>query len=142
MSYSKILVAVEELPLAEKVFERAIELSKIFNAEIGIIHVINIPTSIGTMDAAILPQEALDFSKKTGENLLKTLIDKYAGDKKIEQFMPVGSPVSEVASTVKEFGNDLLIVGTHARSGFSKFFLGSIEEQLVSNVECEVLVIK
>ena len=142
MKYSKILVAVEELPLAEQVFKRGISLAKEFKAEIAIVHVVNIPTSVGSIDAGILPEEAMDFSKKAGQNLLKNLIDSHSEGLKIEEYLPIGSPVDEVTSVVEEFEADLLVVGTHARSGLSKFFLGSVEEQIVSNVSCEVLVVK
>ncbi|MCK5906380.1 MAG: universal stress protein, partial [Flavobacteriales bacterium] len=71
MRYSKILVAVEELPLAERVFKRGISLAKEFKAEVALVHVVNIPTSVGSIDAGILPEEAMDFSKKAGQNLLK-----------------------------------------------------------------------
>jgi len=142
MRYSKILVAVEELPLAERVFKRAISLAKEFKADIALIHVVNIPTSVGSIDAGILPEEAMDFSKKAGQNLLKNLIDNNSEGLTVKEFLPIGSPVDEVASVAKEFNADLLVVGTHARSGLSKFFLGSVEEQIVSSVDCEVLVVK
>lgn len=142
MRYSRILVAVEELPLAERVFKRGISLAKEFKAEVALVHVVNIPTSVGSIDAGILPEEAMDFSKKAGKNLLKNLIDSHSEGMKIEEYLPIGSPVDEVASVAREFDADLLVVGTHARSGLSKFFLGSVEEQIVSSVECEVLVVK
>ena len=142
MRYSKILVAVEELPLAERVFKRGISLAKEFKAEVALVHVVNIPTSVGSIDAGILPEEAMDFSKKAGQNLLKNLIDSHSEGIKVEEYLPIGSPVDEVASVAKEFDADLLVVGTHARSGLSKFFLGSVEEQIVSSVDCEVLVVK
>jgi nucleotide-binding universal stress UspA family protein len=142
MKYSKILVAVEELPLAEKVFKRGVCFAKEFNAKLAIVHVVNIPTSVGSIDAGILPEEAMDFSKKAGKNLLKNLIDSSSEGIEVEEYLPIGSPVDEVTSVVEEYGADLLIVGTHARSGLSKFFLGSVEEQIVSHVNCEVLVVK
>jgi nucleotide-binding universal stress UspA family protein len=142
MKYSRILVAVEELPLAERVFSRGVSLAKEFGAEIALVHVVNIPTSVGSIDAGILPEEAMDFSRRAGENLLKNLIDSFSEGLEVEQYLPIGSPVDEVERVVEEFDADLLVVGTHARSGLSKFFLGSVEEQIVSNVDCEVLVVK
>jgi len=142
MIYSKILTAVEELPLADKVFKRGLELAKEFNAKVGVVHVVNIPTSVGSIDAGILPEEAMTFSRRAGENLLKNLIDSHGKGLEIEKFLPIGSPVDEVTDVVEKFNADLLIVGTHARSGLSKFFLGSVEEQIVNQVSCEVLVVK
>jgi len=142
MPYKRILVAVEELPLAECVFKRGVSLAKEFGAKLALVHVVNIPTSVGSIDAGILPEEAMDFSKNAGQNLLKNLVDQYSEGLNIEEFLPIGSPVEEVVTVSEEFDADLLIVGTHARSGLSKFFLGSVEEQLVSKVPCEVLVIK
>jgi nucleotide-binding universal stress UspA family protein len=73
MLYSKILIAVEELPLAEKVLKRGLELAEAFDTEVAIVHVVNIPTSVGSIDAGILPEEAMDFSKSAGKNLVKNL---------------------------------------------------------------------
>lgn len=142
MPYKRILVAVEELPLAEFVFKRGVSLAKEFGAKIALIHVVNIPTSVGSIDAGILPEEAMDFSKSAGQNLLKNLVEQFSDGEEIEEFLPIGSPVDEVVAVAKEFEADLLVVGTHARSGFSKFFLGSVEEQIVNQVPCEVLVVK
>jgi len=142
MKYSRILVAVEELPLAENVFKRGVFLAKEFNTKLAIVHVVNIPTSVGSIDAGILPEEAMDFSKTAGQNLLKNLINSHSEGLEVEEFLPIGSPVDEVANICEEYGTDLLVVGTHARSGLSKFFLGSVGEQIVSQVDCEVLIVK
>lgn len=142
MKYSKILVAVEEYPLAEKVFARGVFLAKKFEAEIAIVHVVNIPVSVGSIDAGILPEEAMDFSKSTGQNLLDKLVKTHSKGMEVKKFLPIGSPVDEVVELTKEYNADLLVVGTHGRSGLSKLFLGSVEEQIVSQVNCEVYVVK
>jgi nucleotide-binding universal stress UspA family protein len=142
MLYSKILIAVEELPLAEKVLKRGLELAEAFDTEVAIVHVVNIPTSVGSIDAGILPEEAMDFSKSAGKNLLKNLKELNKTDREITEFLPIGSPVDEVINVCKEFEADLLVVGTHARTGLSKFFLGSVEEQIVTHVKCDVVVVK
>lgn len=47
----------------------------------------------------------------------------------------------EVLAQAKEMGADLLVVGTHGRSGFEHLLLGSITEKLVRRAECPVLVV-
>jgi nucleotide-binding universal stress UspA family protein len=42
----------------------------------------------------------------------------------------------------KEWGADLIILGSHARKGFSKLFLGSVAEGVAGNANCSVEIVK
>ena len=50
-------------------------------------------------------------------------------------------PDSLVAE-IKANGYDLLVVGSHGRTGVAHFFLGSVAEKLVRNAPCPVLVVR
>lgn len=42
----------------------------------------------------------------------------------------------------KEWGADLIVLGSHARKGFSKLFLGSVAEGVAGNADCSVEIVK
>jgi nucleotide-binding universal stress UspA family protein len=53
-----------------------------------------------------------------------------------------GPAASTIADTAREEGADLLVVGTHSRSGLDRLIVGSVAERVVRLAACPVLVIK
>ena len=52
-----------------------------------------------------------------------------------------GTPVQQILRLAKELDVDLIIMGTHGRTGFSHFFLGSVAEKVVRQAPCPVLTV-
>lgn len=52
------------------------------------------------------------------------------------------SPGRALCQTAQDAGADLLIVGSHGRTGLSRAFLGSVAEQVVRHASCPVLVVR
>lgn len=52
----------------------------------------------------------------------------------------MGDPVSVVHQTVKEAKAELIVVASHGRSGFSRWFFGSVAEHLLRDAPCPILV--
>jgi universal stress protein A len=48
-------------------------------------------------------------------------------------------PADEILRTIREKGVDLLVMGTHGRSGFSRAVLGSVTEKMIREAPCPVL---
>jgi len=66
---------------------------------------------------------------------------KYAGKTQITQFNEYGSTGEGIISCSKEFKADLVIIGTHHRSGLDRLLMGSIAEYVVRHSEIPVLVV-
>lgn len=75
--------------------------------------------------------------------------------KKLEEFVtPVGGGVASsyivdyglAAERIVNYANnydvDLIVIGTHGRTGLSRIFMGSVAEAVVRNADCPVLAIK
>jgi len=54
----------------------------------------------------------------------------------------LGEPASTLVQAVKEQGADLLVVGSHGRTGLTKLLLGSVSAHAVGHAPCSVLVVK
>lgn len=59
-----------------------------------------------------------------------------------EAVATTGDPVEEILREAKDFGADLIVVGTHTRSGLERFFLGSVAQKTVRKAPCAVLVVR
>jgi nucleotide-binding universal stress UspA family protein len=61
---------------------------------------------------------------------------------KVEQMIRIGVPFLEVVRTAKERDVDLIVLGTHGRTGLSHVLIGSVAEKVVHHAHCPVLTIK
>lgn len=53
----------------------------------------------------------------------------------------IGDPAREVLAEAGEWGADMVVVGSHGRTGVSRFLIGSVAERVVRHALCDVLVI-
>ena len=53
-----------------------------------------------------------------------------------------GDPRETIVQTAKDEGIDLILVGSHGRSGFTKLLMGSVASHIVTHAPCSVLVVK
>lgn len=56
--------------------------------------------------------------------------------------MVVGDPAQQIVRMARSRRADLIVVGTHGRRGFSKFFLGSVAERVVATAPCPVMTVR
>lgn len=60
----------------------------------------------------------------------------------LEALVLVGNPVDEIIKTAKERDVDIIVMGTHGRTGIERVFLGSVAERVVGLGPCAVLIVK
>lgn len=77
---------------------------------------------------------------EAGEELTRTAsaITSAQIDKRIE----VGDVANTVCHVAEELSVDVIVVGSHGRTGFERLFLGSVSEHVVRHAPCPVLVVR
>ena len=53
-----------------------------------------------------------------------------------------GDPAAEIIRFAAEAGSDLIVMGTHGRTGLERLLLGSVAEKVMRDAPCSVLVVK
>ena len=61
---------------------------------------------------------------------------------KIVRELRSGSPIVNIVEYAKATGTDLIVMGTHGRSGLSHLLLGSVAENVVRHATCSVLTVR
>ena len=56
--------------------------------------------------------------------------------------MVTGDPAQQIVRMARSKRADLIVVGTHGRRGFSKFFLGSVAERVIATAPCPVMTVR
>jgi nucleotide-binding universal stress UspA family protein len=60
----------------------------------------------------------------------------------IEHRLLEGDPATVIAETAAETGADLVVMGTHGRTGLTRFVMGSVAEDVLRKAPCPVLTVR
>lgn len=141
--YTNILVALDFSPVAEKVIVRAKEMAEQLQAKLILVHVFEyIPPMepVGDMllgiDWGINEQELVELAKERFTQLVEK--QEITGCKRD---VIVGNARTEIARYAQEQGCDLIIVGSHGRSGLARL-LGSTANAVLHHAHCDVLAVR
>ncbi len=86
---------------------------------------------------------ALADAEKKGKAKLETLLDEDEKAKlSLTSCVSFGTPANEITEYAAKNGVDLIVMGTHGRSGFEKMWLGSVTEKVLRSASCPVLVVR
>ncbi len=53
-----------------------------------------------------------------------------------------GHPAEQIIETIKNFKNNLIVMGSHGRTGTRRLLMGSVTEKVIGHASCPVLVVK
>lgn len=115
------------------------------SAELHVVHVLPPPVgAVGITGAspnlAAEFTESLSRARKELEDLCKRLAPE-VGERMVGH-VRAGSPAREVTTLAREISADLVIMGTHGRTGVARLLLGSVAEAVTRKAPCSVLTTK
>lgn len=147
--YKKILCGVDGSQYSDKAARHALELAKVFQAELTFMYVIPLPLlnllAPGSSIVApeFIPEQAEDYLKQRGEEILTEIKEKFKGElSSIYTVMETGHPDDELATAAQEEGYDLLVIGSRGMSGLEGLLMGSVSSHLIHSSPCPVLIVK
>jgi nucleotide-binding universal stress UspA family protein len=119
-------------------------LAKRFEAELHLLHVVQ-PISLpayGGVGPELLPEE-LVHPEKNARRELETWDDPgYSDVEEVVRSVVTGTPFVEIVRYAREQNMDLIVMGTHGRSGLVHALLGSVTEKVVRKAPCPVLTVR
>ncbi len=127
----KILIAIDDGPTSEKVASNGLQLAQQLNAEIALLSVVD-DTNLMT-DGGVTPGELAGIIKNDYKKYQKMLIDKVFKNNKVWTFVEKGTPHETILKVAEEWDADIIVLGTHGRTGLSHFLMGSIAEKVTRN---------
>lgn len=140
MSYSKILIAVDSSEYSMQAAKKGLELSHQLHAKVALLYVVDTSKALGNIDAGISAEQSLIVLKKEAEQTLDELATMYNG-KSIMKFIPEGLPTKDIIKTAEIWEADLIILGTHGRTGLMHLLVGSVAEHIIRHSKIPVMVV-
>lgn len=133
----RILVAVDGSIYSDKALDQAISMAKVCNSTLFAVTVVEFyPSTLG------LAPEFREKMEKEAWEILERVKHKAAEENiSCEPIVHIGGSAHEyIVQEAKERGVDLIVMGTHGRTGLKKLLMGSVAERVVGHAPCAVLV--
>ena len=138
--YARILVPTDYSKPSFAAFKPAVEIAKKFKSQLYLLHVVEdvpdyafqIGVSQEEMGEHFIEHAAIEMRKAA----------KVLNLKNAELIVRAGNVQEEILSVVKERNIELIVMGTHGRTGIVHAVVGSIAEKIVRYAPCQVLTVK
>ena len=138
----RILCPVDSSESSRRALDHALALSRWYEAELTILHVSPLMPTIFGLEPA--PSEAMlaPFDRQAVGRELAAFVGNTADVRPAPQLRVLAGPtVGTILAFAAEAGTDLIVLGTHGRTGFERFMLGSVTEKVVRRAPCPVLTV-
>lgn len=143
MPWKKVLCPIDFSEPARAAMTAAIELCRHFDGELTLFHSYQLPGyTLPEGSVVASPKMLQDLADQAETHLLEwKKIAEDNGAPRVQSLKGIGDPALEVVELAREGGYDLIVLGTHGRSGIRHALLGSIAERVVRHARCPVLTI-
>jgi len=144
MQVKTIVVPSDFSEYAEYAFKWALEMAEKWGAKVVVINTapsfsyLAYPESVYMVDLVKMGKELVaDAEKKLQEFAAKKGTSTVA----VETRAVLGDPFWEICKAAEQNQADLIVMGSHGRTGIEKLLLGSVTQRLLSIAPCPVLVV-
>ncbi|MBL9017020.1 MAG: universal stress protein [Myxococcales bacterium] len=142
--FRKILCATDFSPGADHALRVAVRLANDANAELVVAHAWHVPAIAFSGETPYVPallEEIATDSEKELAKVKQRALD--LGAKRLSTQFGSGIPWDRVCSFAKDDPEiDLIVMGTHGRTGIRRMLLGSVAEKVIRHAPCSVLAVR
>ena len=140
----KVLFPTDFSEPSEAAWSYALALAKEFGAEIVLLHVVAEPPRLAeAYEMGFTPERFVRAATDEARRLMADLIAK-AADRQVTITPQVrqGVEFREIIQAARDTAADLIVMGTHGRTGLAHALIGSVAEKVVRKAPCPVLTVK
>jgi nucleotide-binding universal stress UspA family protein len=144
----RIMHSTDYSPASRPAFRKAVELAKALHKELVLVHVLSpvlVPIITGEM---YIPPSTYDELQRTSRTVALRHLERLTAVAKrvgvrVSSKLVEGAPVAEqIVRTARGLRADLIVLGTHGRTGVARAVLGSVASRVVATASCPVLTVR
>ncbi len=141
--WKRICCPVDFSEPARVAMQIAADLARRHGAELTLFHAYPLP-GYTLPDGSVVPSTTMlqDLATQTANHLAAWKAEaEQAGAPRVSTAHAIGDPAAVIVDFVRDGAYDLVVVGTHGRSGFRHALVGSVAERVVRRAPCPVLTV-
>ena len=138
----RILFPTDFSDFSTRALRHALALARKFKARLKVLHVI--PRAMGPGESLYKTAPGVlnpELRKRIDEEMRRFLAPARQARIDHEVEVSEGDPWRKILASAEEMPADLVVMGTHGRSGLERLFLGSVAEKLIRRLPCPVLTV-
>ena len=141
--FKKILCPVDLSEFTDEILYYAEIIAKRFDSELHLIHVIPNLSYFTPYESFLTPENLVAIERNIEGEVGKDF-DKITKklDFPFKRIIKTGVTSVEIIDYIKQQGIDLVVMGTHGRSGIEHILIGSVAEKVVRKSPCPVLTVR
>ena len=137
--FRTVLFPTDFSEYSEAAFHVACSLAAHYGAKLAIVHVQEPPLAAGELVMPLLSDEEAEGKQR--QEMLHA-VQPSNPSFPVEHHLFYGYAADEILQASEKLGADVIVMGTHGRSGLSRALMGSIAAAVVRSAHCPVLTIK
>jgi nucleotide-binding universal stress UspA family protein len=143
MNVRKILCPIDFSPGSSRATSVAARLARDSDAELELVHAWYLPAMVYAPEI-MYPAEAVQEIIDDAERQLAAAVAeaKGLGAKRVTARLLAGVPWSMIVDAAEDPTIDLIVLGTHGRTGLARVLLGSVAEKVIRHAPCSVMVVR
>ncbi len=145
MAYQNILVPVDGSDTSFAAVKQAAELAKAFGSKITVVQVLALdPYIAAEYITAAQTNDLIERARTSIQATLEEAKAKFSAEGlQVEARLLEGQVIhQEIINAAKETNADLIVIGSHGRTGLKKLFLGSVAQNILGDTGVPVLVVR
>lgn len=142
--FGKILLSTDFSECSAEAADVARSLAERFRSRVVVLHVLDQPATLDPMFRGDIPLELLRsrMEQFAQENMDAFLARHFSGFENFDTMLAAGIPYREIIAKAREAGAELIVIGTHGRTGVEHVLFGSTAEKVVRMAPCPVLSVR
>ncbi len=140
-----ILAATDFSPASARAVTKAVELARASRARLILAHVLA-PVIPILGDGYVPPstyEQLEEATRRTAKRRLDALRSRAAkAGVRATTLVLDGVAADQIARTARRRRADLIVIGTHGRTGFARFMLGSVAQRVLTVAPCDVMTVR
>jgi nucleotide-binding universal stress UspA family protein len=148
MQWKRIVVPHDFSPSANRAAALARDEAKTHGGEMILLHVVDLPAGYGPETTLLVatnetPVGMREYAIRSATDHLRDLAERLEADGvDVSVFVRVGKPVDEILRFASEHEADVIVMGTHGRTGLMHLIAGSVAERVVRGSPIPVMTIR
>ena len=143
MNIKKVLFPTDFSTPADKAFEYACFMAESNKADLELLHVVDQISGLTYYEGlAITPMEIAENMTKRAREGLQALVDRVEGSVNVVESVRQGSAWFQICEAAEKGNADMIVIGSHGRTGLSHALMGSVAERVARHASSPVLIVR
>jgi nucleotide-binding universal stress UspA family protein len=138
----RILHPTDFSDAARTACDYACALAETFGAQLDILHVFDLPVAAMPSPGAVFPPDYFAEERRRVAEELAKVPDTAPPGVAVQHVTREGTAFLEIVRYARESAADLIVMGSHGRTGLAHLLIGSVAERVVRKAPCPVLTVR